>query len=45
VSTIVDADTIIVMDAGRVVEQGTFDTLIATNGRFSAMWALQQAEA
>jgi ATP-binding cassette subfamily B protein len=44
-STIVDADTIIVMDAGRVVEQGTFDTLIAANGRFSAMWALQQAEA
>jgi ATP-binding cassette subfamily B protein len=40
----VDADTIIVMDAGRVVEHGTFDDLIAMNGRFASLWALQQAE-
>ena len=41
-STIVDADQIVVMDAGRVVEHGKFDALVAANGRFAAMWALQQ---
>jgi ATP-binding cassette, subfamily B, heavy metal transporter len=43
-STIVDADQILVMEHGRIVERGSFRELIAMNGRFSEMWALQQQE-
>jgi ATP-binding cassette, subfamily B, heavy metal transporter len=43
-STIVGADEILVMDAGRVVERGTFNELIAANGVFAQMWQLQQSE-
>lgn len=41
VSTIVDADQILVMEGGRVIERGSFEQLIAQNGRLSRMWALQ----
>ncbi len=44
-STVTDADEIIVMDAGRIVERGTHAVLLARAGRYAEMWALQQAEA
>ncbi|NND80835.1 MAG: ABC transporter ATP-binding protein/permease [Gammaproteobacteria bacterium] len=40
-STVVDADLIVVLDRGRVVEQGTHDSLLSTEGRYAALWALQ----
>ncbi len=43
-STIVDADTILVMDQGRVVERGTHAGLLAADGIYARLWALQQAE-
>ena len=43
-STIMDADQILVMDAGRIVERGTHEELIAADGAYAQMWALQQQE-
>ena len=43
-STIMNANEILVMDAGRIVERGTHSTLLAANGRYAQMWALQQQE-
>ena len=40
-STIRDCDEIIVLDRGRVVERGTHDVLMAMNGRYSELVALQ----
>lgn len=42
-STVVDAHEILVMDAGRILERGTHAALLAANGRYAAMWALQQS--
>ncbi|WP_295957352.1 ABC transporter ATP-binding protein/permease [Rhodoferax sp.] len=42
-STVVDAHEILVMDAGRILERGTHAELLAANGRYAAMWALQQS--
>ena len=42
-STVVDAHEILVMDAGRIIERGNHATLLAANGRYAAMWALQQS--
>lgn len=41
-STIVDADKIIVMHQGEIVETGDHQQLIAANGRYTKMWAMQQ---
>jgi ABC-type transport system involved in Fe-S cluster assembly fused permease/ATPase subunit len=42
-STVVDAHEILVLDAGRIVERGTHAALLALNGRYAQMWALQQS--
>jgi ABC-type multidrug transport system fused ATPase/permease subunit len=42
-STVRFADRIIVMENGRVVEEGRFDDLIALKGKFATMWALQSS--
>jgi ABC-type transport system involved in Fe-S cluster assembly fused permease/ATPase subunit len=43
-STIMDADQILVMDHGRIVERGTHGELLARDGAYAHMWALQQQE-
>ena len=42
-STVVDAHEILVMDAGRIIERGSHAQLLVQNGRYAAMWALQQS--
>lgn len=37
-STIQSADNIVVVDEGRIVEQGSHDTLLAMKNKYSAMW-------
>ncbi|MDH3370529.1 MAG: ABC transporter ATP-binding protein/permease [Gammaproteobacteria bacterium] len=43
-STIMDADQILVMEHGHIVERGTHGELLAQNGAYAHMWALQQQE-
>ncbi|TKR29468.1 ABC transporter ATP-binding protein/permease [Luteimonas gilva] len=43
-STVMDADEILVMDAGRIVERGAHAQLLALNGHYAQMWRLQQQE-
>jgi ABC-type transport system involved in Fe-S cluster assembly fused permease/ATPase subunit len=43
-STVVDAHEILVMDAGRIVERGNHGALLAANGRYADMWAMQQQQ-
>jgi ATP-binding cassette subfamily B protein len=42
-STVVDAHEILVLDAGRIIERGSHAELLAANGRYAQMWALQQS--
>ena len=42
-STVVEAHEILVMEAGRIMERGTHAALLAANGRYAQMWALQQS--
>ena len=44
-STVIDADEILVLDAGRIVERGSFRQLLEAGGRFAEMWRLQQEQA
>ena len=37
-TTVRDADRICVLDSGRMVEEGTHDSLIAANGMYQSMW-------
>jgi ABC-type multidrug transport system fused ATPase/permease subunit len=43
-TTVQDADMIYVFDHGRVVEEGTHESLLAANGRYALLWHLQQAQ-
>jgi ABC-type transport system involved in Fe-S cluster assembly fused permease/ATPase subunit len=43
-STVIDADQILVMEAGRIVERGDHRELLAMGGTYAHMWALQQEE-
>ncbi len=43
-STVVDADEILVLEHGRIVERGAHANLLAANGVYSRMWRLQQDE-
>ncbi|MCK7593439.1 ABC transporter ATP-binding protein [Pseudomarimonas salicorniae] len=43
-STVRQADCIHVMEAGRVVESGDHDSLLARNGAYAALWRLQTGE-
>jgi ATP-binding cassette, subfamily B, multidrug efflux pump len=44
ISAIRDASWIIVLDGGRVVEQGVHDVLMAAGGRYTALLQRQQLE-
>jgi ABC-type multidrug transport system fused ATPase/permease subunit len=43
-STVVDADQILVMDHGKIVERGTHRELLAQNQLYAQMWNLQKQE-
>ncbi len=44
-STVVNADEILVMEAGQIVERGDHQMLLDKNGVYGAMWARQQQAA
>ena len=44
-STVRNADSIHVLEAGRIVESGTHDQLLARDGAYAALWRLQTGEA
>ena len=44
-STVMDADEILVLEQGRIIERGRHAELLASGGAYAQMWALQQQEA
>ena len=43
-STVMNADEIIVMGEGRIIERGSHAALLAAEGHYARMWTLQQQE-
>ncbi len=43
-STVADADRIVVLEDGQIVEQGTHAELLERQGRYASLWQRQQAE-
>ncbi|MGF1642806.1 MAG: ABCB family ABC transporter ATP-binding protein/permease [Thiotrichales bacterium] len=43
-STVVDADEILVMDQGQIVQRGSHAALLTQGGLYAHLWQLQQAE-
>ncbi|MEP6066096.1 MAG: ATP-binding cassette domain-containing protein, partial [Paracoccaceae bacterium] len=43
-STVAEADQIVVLEAGVVVERGSHDELLANPGRYAQLWLRQQAD-
>ena len=43
-STVAEADRIVVLEQGEIVEQGSHDDLLARNGRYAQLWQRQQSE-
>ncbi|WP_424001061.1 ABC transporter ATP-binding protein [Haloarcula salina] len=43
-STVKDADRILVLEDGRIVERGTHDDLLAADGLYANLWAVQAGE-
>jgi ATP-binding cassette subfamily B protein len=42
-STVADAEQILVLEHGRIVERGTHPALLAAGGLYAQMWQRQQA--
>jgi ABC-type multidrug transport system fused ATPase/permease subunit len=42
--TIMHADSIVVMQDGKIIESGTMEQLIAADGHFAGLWRAQQSE-
>lgn len=44
-STVQDADEILVFDEGKIIERGTHEALLAQGGRYASMWKDYQTSA